>query len=204
MDIEQILRQTHNDTIRALVRVLDLHGPGEGDHAERVAVYAVATGEKLGLEPAQLTHLRRAAALHDVGKIAVDRSLLGKFGELDQDEIDELRLHAHMAEEVLAALPWLDDALPMIRHHHEWWDGTGYPDGLKEDAIPLGARVIGVAETYDHLTTVSGWRHPISSDEAIEEIRRCSGTQFDPVVVEAFLAVQPIIQPVVRSVGQAR
>jgi HD-GYP domain-containing protein (c-di-GMP phosphodiesterase class II) len=204
MDLERILQQTHNDTIRALVRALDLHAPGEGDHAERVSVYAVATGEELGLDSEALTLLRRAAALHDVGKIAVDRRLLDKPGALDQEELDRLRTHAQLAARVLAALPWLDGTMPMVRHHHERWDGGGYPDGLHGEAIPLGARIIGVAEAFDHMTAASGWRAPVSDSEAIEEVRRCSGAQFDPQVVEAFLAVQPVIQPVVPEPGSAR
>lgn len=196
MDVDHLLRESQNDTVRALVKVLDLHGPGEGDHAERVSVYAVATAEALGLEPQFLRDIRMAAALHDVGKIAVDRSLLGKFGEISDEEFEELKRHAHMAEEVLEALPWLHESMPMIRHHHERWDGNGYPDGLKGDDIPIGARIIGVAEAFDHLTTRSGWRNPIAEDEALDEIKRCAGTQFDPRVVAAFLEVQPIVQPV--------
>ena len=195
MNVEDILRETHNDTVRALVRALDMHGPGEGGHAERVAVYAVATGEKLGLDDDELLLLRRAAALHDVGKIAVDRRLLTKLGELSEEEFDEIRLHAKLAEEVIESLPWLRPALPAIRHHHERWDGRGYPDGLAGDSIPLSARIIAVAETFDHLTTCTGWRHQMTEVEAVAEVERSSGSQFDPEVVEAFVSVQSLIQP---------
>lgn len=201
MDIASILRKTHGDTIRALVRVLDIHGPGEGGHAERVAVLAVATAERLGLSDVELLDIRRAAALHDVGKVVVDRSLLDKLGKLTDEEMDRLKEHAEGAVKIIASLPWLEPCLPMIRHHHERWDGTGYPDGLAGEAIPIGARVIGVAEAFDCLTTMAGWRSPVTEAEAVEELRRCSGTQFDPRVVDAFAHIQPLVQPIILDRG---
>ncbi len=195
MDVETILRASQNDAIRALVRALDLHGPGEAEHAERVAVYAVATGEHMLLEDEDLLNLRRAAVLHDVGKIAIDRGLLMKLGDLDEEDFIALRMHSAMCEQVLADLPWLAPALPMIRHHHERWDGDGYPDGLKGDAIPLGARIIGVAETFDHLAYGSSYKPPVGADVALEVLEAEAGSQFDPQVVEAFLQVQHLVQP---------
>ena len=100
-----------------------------------------------------------------------------------------------MCETVLGDLPWLDDVVPMIRHHHERWDGAGYPDGLSGEAIPLGARVIGVAETYDHLAFGSSYKEPIGSDLAIQVLVDEAGKQFDPDVVSAFLQIEPLIQP---------
>ncbi len=189
------LQQAYNDTVRAFLRALDLHAPGEASHAERVAVLAVATAHQLGWRGEDLVHIRRAAALHDVGKIAVSRDLLEKKGGLTQMEIDELKLHAMMAVRVVESLAWLEPAVPMIRHHHERWDGSGYPDGLKGDAIPEGARIIAVAEAFDALTWPSAFREPVSTEEAMKELRDCAGAQFDPNVVEAFAAVQPLIQP---------
>lgn len=174
---------------------LDAHSPCEKDHAERVAAYAVATGEALGLSDPDLLNLRYSALLHDVGKISVDARLLRKIGRLSDEEMAALRLHALLAMSMLEAFDWLKPSLPAIRSHHERWDGGGYPDGLSAEAIPIGARIINVAETFDVLA--NGLALGAKGEEAaLEEIRNCSGAQFDPRVVEAFLNVQPLIQPV--------
>lgn len=197
MAIEDVLRREHNDAIRALVRAMDLHQPGEGDHAERVAVYATATAEKMGMADEELVHVRQAATLHDVGKIAIDPSLLHKLGKLSEEDLNSLRLHAMLAMSVIESLEWLAPAVPMIVHHHERWDGDGYPEGLTGEEIPLGARIIAVAEAFDVLTAEVGWRYAMTEKEALEEILRCAGSQFDPAVVDAFALVQPLIQPLV-------
>ncbi len=188
-------RLERNEIIRSFLTRLDRHSPSERGHAERVAVYAVATGESLGLDDDLLRDLRYAAILHDVGKISVDAHLLRKIGQLSEEEMDALRLHALIAASMLEAFEWLKPCLLDIRHHHERWDGGGYPDGLVGPDIPLGARIINLAETFDVI--YSGLLgDPKGEETAIAEIRRCSGSQFDPKVVDAFLKVQPLIQPV--------
>lgn len=183
-----------NAILNELLMKLDHHMPSERGHAERVAVYAVATGEKMGLGDEALLDLRYAATLHDVGKIRVDRELLTKMGKLDESELAAMRLHAAIADSVLESIDWLDSALPSIRHHHERWDGTGYPDGLVGSDIPVGARIIHVAEAFDVMVS-GGYKEPELEEAALDEIRECSGSQFDPHVVTAFLQVQPLIQP---------
>lgn len=185
-----------NDAIRALVETLDTHDPGEGGHSERVAVYATSVGHRLDMTFRELLDLRRAAALHDVGKISVNQTTLRKLGELDEEEIEEIRAHALYAMAIVESYEWLKPTLPMIRHHHERWDGTGYPEGLAGEDIPLGARIIGVCEAFDVLLTGSPWRRPVSDDDALAELQRCSGTQFDSEVVVALREVHPLIQPV--------
>ncbi|HWA83873.1 MAG TPA: HD domain-containing phosphohydrolase, partial [Fimbriimonadaceae bacterium] len=143
------MRTERNDVIRSLLSRLDRHSPSERGHAERVAVYAVATGEALGLDDESLLRLRYAALLHDVGKISIDAQLLSKIGRLTDQEMDALRLHAMIAASVIEAFDWLQPCIPSIRHHHERWDGGGYPDGLAGTEIPLGARIINLAETFD-------------------------------------------------------
>lgn len=192
------LRQK-NEIVVGLLRELDLHRPGERGHAERVAVYAVATGQALGLEEEELVDLRYAATLHDVGKVKVDIDLVRKLGRLDEEEFEAMRLHAELSLELLSDIDWLSPCLPMIIHHHERWDGGGYPTGLRTNLIPLGARIIAVAEAYDVLTTAAGWNEPMEESAAKAEIIACSGTQFDPDVVSAFLGVQPLIQPIGAS-----
>lgn len=194
-EAEVELQKAHNDLIRSLLRALEGHAPGEGGHAERVAVYAAATGEQMGMDERELLHLRRAAQLHDVGKVKVSADILRKPDRLSDAEWDELRLHAILAESVLESLWFLSPAMPMIRHHHERWDGAGYPDGLAGEKIPLGARIIGVAEAFDSLTQSTPFRAASLEAEALGELRRCAGSQFDPAVVEAFEKIQPLIQP---------
>ncbi|MGC8783183.1 MAG: HD-GYP domain-containing protein [Armatimonadota bacterium] len=178
-----------NDAVKALVRVAAMREKGADQHSARVAVLAVATGEKLGMNDEELLVLRRAAELHDIGKVAISESILGKLGRLSEEEIRIMRQHATLALEILGAVQALQPTLPLIKHHHERWDGTGYPDGLAGEEIPLGARIIAVAEVYDILTHGAAWKEPLSVEEAKAEIRRCAGSQFDPRVVEAFLQV---------------
>jgi response regulator RpfG family c-di-GMP phosphodiesterase len=178
-----------NDTVKALVRVAAMREKGADLHSARVAVLSVATGEKLGMSDEELLVLRRAAELHDIGKVAISDSILGKLGRLSEEEIQIMRQHATLALEILGAVQALKPTLPLIKHHHERWDGTGYPDGLAGEQIPLGARIIAVAEVYDILTHGAPWKDPVGGEEAKAEIRRCAGTQFDPRVVEAFLQV---------------
>jgi putative nucleotidyltransferase with HDIG domain len=178
-----------NDTVKALVRAAAMHEEGADRHSARVAVLAVAIGEKLGLSDEELLTLRRAAELHDIGKVAISQSLLSKLGKLSEEEMRVMRQHATLALEILGAVQALKPTLPLIKHHHERWDGTGYPDGLCGEEIPMGARIIAVAEVYDILTHGAPWKEPLSIDEAKAEIQRCAGTQFDPRVVEVFLQV---------------
>lgn len=194
--IEELADQEHNDAVRALVQTLDDHDPGEGGHALRVSVYATAVGQRMGMKFDDLIDLRHAAALHDIGKISVTQCTLRKLGELDEQELEELRSHALMALQIVGSYAWLKPSVPMIQHHHERWDGFGYPSGLAGEEIPLGARVIGVCEAFDVLLTGSPWKAAVTVDEAFTELDRCSGTQFDKSVVEALKAVQLVIQPV--------
>lgn len=196
MNEADALRIQQNELIRALQRTLELHCPGEADHAERVAVYSVATAHELGVSEAELLDIRRAAALHDIGKVAVDRDLLVKPGGLSDEDIVALRLHAELSIRVLEGIEWLAEAALMVRHHHEHWDGGGYPDGLQGDEIPLGSRIIGVAEAFDVMTMASPFRELRMPEEALAELERCAGTQFDPGVVSAFGRIQALVQPI--------
>jgi len=185
--------------VRNLQIALDVHEPGERAHADRVSVYAVAMGERLGLTDEELCVLRRAAQLHDIGKMRVPSDLLRRLGALTDDEIARLRRHAEAAQEVLEDHEELAETLPAIRHHHERYDGGGYPDGLIGDEIPQGARILAVAEAYDVLTAGAVWREPVGWTEALARIGTDAGAQFDPQVVEALEAVAPLIQPVGQS-----
>jgi HD-GYP domain-containing protein (c-di-GMP phosphodiesterase class II) len=172
-------------TVNALVAATgerDEHAKG---HSDRVTSYCLAIAERLGLDPNATRDLRYAAGLHDVGKIAISRNILNKLGKLTDEEFEIMRMHSLIAVRILEKIDGLKDALPMIRHHHERYDGAGYPDGLSGEAIPLGARIICVAEAYDILTSDVPWRDAVTIDNALGEIERCSGSQFDPTVVKA-------------------
>lgn len=169
-------------------------------HSERVAHYSNLLGKHFGLSERELTDLRYAAALHDIGKIGVSRSILNKLGRLADDEVEAMRLHSIIGIRLIEKIEGLKGAVPAIKHHHERWDGQGYPDRLTGDAIPLSARIISVAETYDILTSQLPWRRPMSTTEAAAELRRCASSQFDPAVVEAFIEV---VIPAVSAPAEA-
>ncbi len=192
--MDDTLRRARNDELHDLLIRLDLHAPGERAHGERVAVYSAATGDAMGFSEDDLLTLRYAATLHDIGKIRLDRDLLMKLGRMEDSEMQELRRHAALAEETVEAVDWLKPAMPMIRHHHEWFNGQGYPDGLMGEAIPLGARIIGLAEAFDVLSSAPGDPDTVEK-AALREIQACTGSQFDPSIVAAFVTVQPLIQP---------
>lgn len=183
------INQVYDQAAQAL-----LAAAGQGDsqllgHSERVAEYCLLIGNQLNLDGVDLADLRYAASLHDIGKIGVSRNIVNKMGKLSDEEIEAMRLHSVIGIRILEKIEGLRGALPMIKHHHERWDGVGYPDKLSGEDIPLGSRIIAVAETFDILTSEVPWRQGMSAIEALEELKRCSGTQFDPAVVDAFLEV---------------
>jgi diguanylate cyclase (GGDEF)-like protein len=158
------------------------------DHSANVAEHAVGIGAELGLAPERLVRLRRAALLHDVGKIAVDSDVLSKPAALDADEMAEVKRHPEVGGAMLLHAGLSEEA-EWVRHHHERIDGTGYPDGLGAERIPLEARIIFVADAFEAMTAARPYRRPLTRDEALQELRACAGSQFDPRVVEAFAVV---------------
>ena len=149
---------------------------------------AVAVGSELRLSSAELDVLAHAALLHDLGKLAIPDSVLLKAGELDDADWDQLRDHAGAGAKLIGRLGYLRDAVPAIRHHHERWDGLGYPDGLQGEEIPLGARIIHVAEAT--VSMLSGpTRDRLTPQEIVAELRRCAGTQFCPRSVDAMESI---------------
>jgi HD-GYP domain-containing protein (c-di-GMP phosphodiesterase class II) len=185
-----------NDQLRSLLAALDRRVPGEAAHADRVAVYATATGYEMGVRGEGLMQLRCAATLHDVGKTSLDPGPLLRLGPLTEGERKQMQAHVTLAEALVDAIDWLRPCVPAIRHHHERWDGRGYPDGLSGEAIPLFARVIAVAEAYDAMTGLTSGKEALSEEQAADELQRESGGQFDPLAVQAFLKIQPLIQPI--------
>ena len=158
-----------------------------GEHLEGVTELAVAVGVKLGVEPDVLHQLRWAARLHDVGKMAVPESILLKRGRLDEREWEFVRRHTIVGQRILEAAPSLGGTGAVVRSSHERWDGTGYPDGLAGEDIPLAARIIAVCDAFDAMVSDRPYRPALSAGEALQELARGAGEQFDPAVLTAFL-----------------
>ena len=165
-------------------RRVDLH-----KHVDGVARMAELTARRMGLSNREVRHTRLAAELHDVGKAAIPDAILDKPGTLDIKEWDFIRRHTQIGERIVRAAPALAHVAELVRSCHERFDGGGYPDALAGEQIPLGARVIAVCDAYDAMVSERVYRRPVTAAEAVDEVRRCAGTQFDPAVVEAFCAV---------------
>jgi two-component system cell cycle response regulator len=173
----------------ALVQVLAEREPELHEHLREVALLARRTALELGLQSDELDEVVRAAELHDVGKIAVPDSVLHKPGPLDEGEWQIMRQHPLVGERILATVPALRTVGTLVRSSHERWDGGGYPDRLGGGEIPLGARIVAVCDAYDAMTSQRPYAAARAPESAVRELRRCSGTQFDPAVVDAFCAV---------------
>lgn len=189
IDLFSSLQDAYLATVRALAAAVDAKDPYTRGHSDKVAQFAIAIGEKMALAPEQRTALEMAAYLHDIGKIGISEDILLKPGKLTDEEMGQMRHHPLIGANILKpiAFPW--PIAPVVRHHHEHYDGHGYPAGLKGEEIPLLARVLTVADAYEAMVSDRPYRRGRSQQDAILELRRCSGTQFDPRVVEAFIRV---------------
>ncbi len=176
-------------TIKSLSSAIDAKSPWTAGHSERVTKYALDIAKEMGLGRDEMRNLEVAGLLHDIGKIGTYDILLEKPGKLEPDEIEIVRLHPGKGADILEPIKKFRNIIPAIKHHHEFYDGSGHPDGLKGEAIPLGARILAVADTYDAMKADRPYRPGRSMEYIINEFRRCSGTQFDPKVVEAFLSI---------------
>ena len=174
----------------ALLSALAHRDPELSDHVDDVAQLAADLAESLGCDPAQVEAIRIAAELHDIGKIAIPEAILDKPGPLTADEWTLMHQHTIAGERIILASPALADVAPLVRSSHERWDGTGYPDRLAGDAVPLGARIITVCDSFHAMTSDRTYRKALSTEVALSELCGCAGTQFDPAVVEAFLRLR--------------
>jgi diguanylate cyclase (GGDEF)-like protein len=172
-----------------LLRALAERSPSLGGHLSGVAELAERTALRLGLPPEEVERIRHAGELHDAGKVAIPDGILTKAGPLTDDEWAFVRRHPLIGERIVASAPALSHVAKLVRSTHERWDGAGYPDRLAGDAIPLGSRIVAVADAYDAMTSQRPFAAPRTPQEALEELRRCSGTQFDPAVVATLRAV---------------
>jgi len=180
--------------IVSLTMALEAKDPYTEGHSVRVAAYSEAMGKQLGLPPEVLDIVHRACLVHDLGKIAVDENILSKRDRLSTMEREKMVMHPLIGESILRPIAMLGPLLPGVRSHHEHFDGTGYPDGLAGEAIPIEARIMAVADAFDAMTSNRPYRQALPEEEALAELRRNAGTHFDPRVVAAFEQIYPAVK----------
>jgi diguanylate cyclase (GGDEF)-like protein len=176
-------------TIKVFLAILNSKDRYTYAHTERDVIYAVALAKRIGLPEERIRYLRFGAFLHDIGKVEIPIEVLTKRGPLTREEWQIMKSHVEIGENIAKPIPSLAPCLPIIRHHHERYDGTGYPDGLKGEEIPLEARILTIADSFDAMTTSRPYQRKRSMEEAFEELRSCAGRQFDPDLVEPFIEV---------------
>jgi len=175
-------------TVYTLAETIEKRDPYTGNHTKRVMEYSLAIGKTMGLSAENLTRLKLGAVLHDIGKIGIRDSVLLKESSLTDEEFEQIKKHPVYGKEIIGNIPQLNSAISGVMHHHEKVNGKGYPDGLKGDEIDITARIIAVADSFDAMTTNRPYRGGLSLDVAFDELRKYSGSQFDPAVVDAFFA----------------
>ncbi len=185
------LREAYADTVRSLVAAIEAKDPYTKGHSVRVARFAVAVAHEMSLNDSVVQRLEYAALLHDLGKVGISRSVLSKRGALTDDEYDWIKQHPDIGARILESVPFLDDVRPIVQAHHGRVDGGGYGMGLRGDDMPLEARILAVADSFDAMTAERPYRTAMSVPDAVGELRANGGTQFDAVVVEALIAAIP-------------
>ena len=183
------LEHSYASTLSALSAALDQRDVETEDHSRRVAAYAIRLAREIGIGPDDELPLARGALLHDIGKIGVPDHILRKPGPLSRQEWEVMRQHPEMGRRILQGVPALADALPVVIHHHERWDGSGYPSGLRGERIELLARIFALVDAYDAMTADRPYRAAMSHDDAVAELLGGSGTQFDPKLVDIFVSI---------------
>ena len=184
---QESARALQRDAIEALAVALTERDRYTGEHSEAVIEMSAAVARNMGLRATEVDRIRSAALLHDIGKVAIADEILNKPGPLTDAEWERMREHPVIGERILSVLPGMAAVARIVRHEHERWDGGGYPDGLAGDQIPLGSRIIIAADTYHAITSDRPYRAARSHSEAIDELTRCAGTQFDPNVTQALI-----------------
>jgi len=180
---------TYDETLEALGAALDLRDDETAGHSRRVSLYCLAMAKTMGCTSEQLKHIARGAYLHDIGKIGIPDAILLKAGKLTPEEMTIMQSHVRVGYELVSRIAFLAPSAEIVLTHHERFDGTGYPQGLREGEIPLGARIFAAADTLDAMTSDRPYRRALPFSAAREEITRASGCQFDPEVVSVFLSI---------------
>ena len=188
------MRELHLATIEALALAIDAKDHTTSNHISRVDTYATAVAREMGISGVDLHALRTAALLHDIGKLGVPEHILAKPGPLTAEEFQRVRMHPQIGASIIGSVPFPYPVAPLVLWHHERWDGRGYPDGLKGEEIPIGARILCLVDYFDALTSDRPYHKPMPIDSAAELIRKEAGKALDPAVVEAFLIILPSIR----------
>lgn len=191
-ELDKALEEIENSyrmTLKALVQALETRDFETHGHSERVVTFSLRLGYELGLDKTALRDLELGALLHDIGKIGVPDSILRKPAKLTEDEWNKMKLHPTHGQKILRNIPFLDGVAKIVSQHHEKWDGSGYPVGLRGEEIDLGARIFSVIDAFDSIISDRVYRRGGSYEEALGELTRCAGTQFDPLVVEGFKSI---------------
>ncbi len=181
------LRELFYKTIKLIASALDAKDPYTHGHSLRVTMYSLILAKNLNLDDTTLEEIETAGLLHDIGKIGIPQKILCKPDKLTDEEYELMKSHPARAEKMLMGIKKLTVVSNWLRAHHERWDGKGYPYGLKGEEIPISGRIIALADTYDAMTSTRSYRKALPHETAIEEIKRCAGTQFDPVLAELFV-----------------
>jgi len=193
LELEHDLLESNMQMIRALGGAIAERDTGTNEHNYRVVIYAVQLARVLGREREDIRALIKGAFLHDVGKIGIPDSVLVKPSGLTPEERTLMKSHVRRGANIIRGVTWLEDALDVVRYHHEWWNGEGYAEGLKGDAIPVNARIFTIGDVFDAMTSRRPYKVPYSFDEALDTVRKGADEQFDPEFVEAFgRVVEPV------------
>jgi len=188
--IEKLTRRTNENLIEAVfafAKTIELKDQYTGEHVEKTVQFATDIARALNLPTEEIERIKQAAILHDLGKIGISEKILDKNSKLNKEEYDEIKKHPQIGVDIIRPIKFLHNIIPLILYHHERWDGKGYPHGLKGEEIPIGARVVAIADVYQALTSNRPYRKAYSQDEALEIIKKGSGSQFDPMVATKFL-----------------
>ncbi len=183
------LEKAYMDTIGILRHTVEAKDPYTRGHSDRVSAFSVLLGKKLGVDEKTLEILRIGGLFHDIGKIGIPDSILLKESKLDDDEYSQIKNHPTIGVHILGDVEMFKDIIPVVKHHHERYDGRGYPSQLAGEDIPYVARIAAVVDTYDAMTSKRSYRDPLSIDIVLAEIEKCSGTQFDPACAKAWLEI---------------
>ena len=183
------LKELFYKTIKSISSALDAKDPYTHGHSERVTLYSLILAKKLNFSQKELEDLEIVGLLHDIGKIGIPQSILCKPSKLTEEEFNIMKMHPVRGEQMILKISKMKSISDWLKNHHERWDGKGYPCGVKGEDIPLFARIIALADTYDAMTSTRSYRVALSHEVAIEEIKRCAGTQFDPHLAEIFVSL---------------
>jgi len=182
------LQVTYVATLRSLIQILEAKDPYTRGHTERVASYSLALAKCLDMGPDDVRRILFGSLLHDIGKMGLRDDIINKPGPLTPEEWTQMKLHPVVGAQIVEKMEFLTGAIDVVRHHHESWDGKGYPDGLAGENIPLTARIVTVADSFDAMTTDRPYRKALSIEEALRRIEQSAGVQFDPRLAKVFVA----------------